>query len=168
MQIIDQFLSNQEFALIANLVTSSKFPWYFQEKCTFNYSKDSYSYFTHVAVNEFQQNSDHAYLFNPVLKKLDINTKSVRRIKCNCYPRTHVIEEQEPHQDYKESHLGAILYLNTNNGFTRLGTKVVESVANRLLIFDPATIHNSSNCTDSTARFNINFNFSIPYTELLG
>ena len=54
----------------------------------------------------------------------------------------------------------AILYLNTNNGYTIFedGTKV-ESVANRLVKFPTGTKHSGTSCTDIHNRMVINFNY---------
>ena len=86
--------------------------------------------------------------------------RSLLRIKGNFYPHTETLREHAPHTDYKFSHTGALYSLNTCDGFTKLydGTKV-DSVANRILIFDASTSHNSSTTTTSAGRFNINFNF---------
>ena len=54
----------------------------------------------------------------------------------------------------------AIYYLNTNNGFTKFenGDKV-NSVANRMVIFDSNLKHTGTSCTDAHARMLINFNY---------
>ena len=64
------------------------------------------------------------------------------------------------HVDYPFPHKGAIFYLNTNNGLTILEDKVeVESIENRLLLFDSSKQHKSTTCTDDKCRINVNFNF---------
>ena len=64
------------------------------------------------------------------------------------------------HIDYNFSHSGAILSLNTCDGYTKLedGTKI-DSVANRILLFDPGEEHASTTTTNVSARFNINMNY---------
>lgn len=54
----------------------------------------------------------------------------------------------------------AILYLNTNNGYTVFedGTRV-ESVENRLLVFDASRLHTGASCTDAESRLVLNMNF---------
>jgi hypothetical protein len=54
----------------------------------------------------------------------------------------------------------SILYLNTNNGYTKFedGTKV-DSIKNRLLTFPTHMRHTSSTCTDENYRINININY---------
>ena len=94
----------------------------------------------------------------PVLNKLDI--KSLIRIKANLFPNSEKIYEHEMHVDYSWTHKAAILYINTCNGYTKLanGTKI-DSVANRVLLFDASKPHCSTTTSDTTARFNINFNY---------
>ena len=76
------------------------------------------------------------------------------------YPSTPVITHHEPHVDLEYEHKGAIFYINTNNGVTVLedGTEI-ESIENRLLLFDSSKKHNSTSCTDAKVRVNINFNY---------
>ena len=82
------------------------------------------------------------------------------RVKCNFYAQTPKIIDHAQHQDYDFENKGAILYLNTCDGYTRLhdGTKI-ENVENRLLLFDPQKPHNSSTTTNAKGRFNININY---------
>ena len=50
--------------------------------------------------------------------------------------------------------------MNTCDGYTKLkdGTKI-DSVANRVLLFDPSKEHCSTTTTNVPARFNININY---------
>ena len=54
----------------------------------------------------------------------------------------------------------SILYLNTNNGYTRFedGTKV-ESVANRMVTFPNQMMHTGTTTTDSEYRLVLNLNY---------
>ena len=76
------------------------------------------------------------------------------------YPNTQEIYEHGKHTDYDFSHKAAILYINTCDGYTKLadGTKI-DSVENRMLLFDASTPHQSTTTSNTTARFNINFNY---------
>ena len=54
----------------------------------------------------------------------------------------------------------AILYLNTNNGYTEFENgQRVESVANRLVVFDSALKHTGTTCTDQKRRIVLNLNY---------
>ena len=76
------------------------------------------------------------------------------------YPNTEKVHEHGEHADYSWKHKTALFSLNTCDGYTKLedGTKI-DSVANRMLLFDASTPHTSSTCTDQPVRVNINFNY---------
>ena len=82
------------------------------------------------------------------------------RAKSNLYGRTQELIHHDNHIDMNFEHRGGILYINSNNGFTVLedGTEI-ESISNRLLLFDPSKPHHSTSCTDVKRRVNINFNY---------
>ena len=54
----------------------------------------------------------------------------------------------------------AIFYINTNDGWTEFenGDKV-ESVENRIVIFDSQTKHTGTTCTNAKVRVLINLNY---------
>ena len=85
---------------------------------------------------------------------------SLDRIKINFYPNTSELHEHDMHRDYAHTHKGALLSLNTCDGYTKLkdGTKI-DSVANRMLVLDSSELHCSTTCTDQPVRLNINFNY---------
>ena len=92
---------------------------------------------------------------NNFLSKKDFIT-----IKANLYHKTEKLIFHKPHLDYDFKHKGAILYLNTCNGYTVLNGGVkIKSVENTLLLFDSSKTHNSTNCTDKKIRVNININY---------
>ena len=80
--------------------------------------------------------------------------------KVNFYPRTDDIVYHKKHTDLPFEHTGALFYLNTNDGLTVLedGTKI-ESIENRILLFDASRPHHSTTTSDQTRRMNINFNY---------
>ena len=54
----------------------------------------------------------------------------------------------------------AILYLNTNNGFTEFDDDTrVDSIENRLVTFDGSVHHSSSTCTDKKNRLVLAINY---------
>jgi hypothetical protein len=160
-EIIDNALPNQHSENIKESLTSSEFPWFYQS----NVSRDSDKkdimqyYFTHTFYNRHNWNSSWGEnILEPILSILE--PKSLIRIKGNFYPRSETEVENNSHIDYPFSHKGAIYYVNSNDGFTILndGTKV-QSIENRILLFDPSLYHNSTHCTNDHGRININFNF---------
>ena len=159
MEIIDNFLNVTDFNNIKNKVINWHFSWFYQQNVSAEDEENEPRslYFTHMFYDKNTINSDHFYVLEPVFKK--INLKALIRVKGNCYPRSDKIVYHKPHTDYKYEHKGLILSLNDCNGYTVIGDKKIESKANRALFFDPSVEHNSTNCTDEKARFNINFNY---------
>ena len=82
------------------------------------------------------------------------------RVKANMNMRTPEIIEHGFHTDGTSSCTAAIYYVNTNDGYTAFedGTKV-ESIANRLVVFNTQTKHTGTTCTNAKFRCVINFNY---------
>ena len=96
-------------------------------------------------------------IMKPILNKL--NVKSLKRIKLNFYPSTEKIIKHEEHEDYPFSHKGALLSLNTCDGGTYLNDNFVNSVENKVLLFNPSQKHSSTTTTKKEGRANISFNY---------
>jgi hypothetical protein len=159
-EVIDNFLPRDEFLKIKDVVMGEDFIWTYTP--TINaFHEDDTCYFTHM-MYLFKGNTYTAtknfQLIGPIL--LRIKPKALIRVKCNLYPKTHTIQNHEPHKDYNYTHKGALFYLNTCDGYTTLedDTKI-ETKENRMLLFDPSTPHSSTSTTNAKARFNINFNY---------
>lgn len=160
IKIIDNFLKPKLFDTIySNVVMSYHHNWRFAEALNANHTLDDNEFYFESLI--YQEGTIYLsnYQFFESFWTL-LNIKELLRIKANCYPSKENLVEHAPHFDYPFDHNGAILYLNTCDGYTKLhdGTKV-ESVKNRLLLFNAGLRHQSTNCTNAKARFNINFNF---------
>ena len=161
VKIIDYFLPKDEFEIINKFIFSDDFPWFFVGTINEEYEKkDLESYFVH---HIFDRNVGYSKYANPFRKLLvSLNAKSFIRVKANMYLRTHNLDVHKAHIDYPYKHKAAIFYVNTNNGKTILHDKYgteVDSVANRLLIFDAHKKHSSTSTTDTKCRVNINLNY---------
>lgn len=171
-EIIDNFLSEEEFYTFKNLIVYSKeFPFYISDivafpKNTIEASKENRywdSYIAHTVYDNDVPHSDSYNLFSNIFikkfKEMGI-FKSLLRIKVNYYPATEEVKEHHQHVDADYESYGAVYSLNTCDGFTRLydGTKI-ESIQNRIVFFDSSKPHNSSTTSNSKGRYNINFNF---------
>tara|TARA_B100000287_G_C20388467_1_gene684571 strand:+ start:52 stop:402 length:351 start_codon:yes stop_codon:yes gene_type:complete len=106
---------------------------------------------------------DTLELLFPFFQK--IQPVALIKIKANLNMPTENIIEHGYHNDIQDGlHLDfiktAVYYLNTNNGYTKFedGTKV-ESVQNRLVVFDNKMKHTGTTCTDKPFRMVINFNY---------
>lgn len=152
-EVFDDFLSEEEYLKIKNSILNSEFSWNLTPNVSNlqeNLKITSSYYFTHLF--------ESYEIFDVLLKKL--SPAKIIRIKANLYPSTENIERHNNHIDYDYENIGAIYYLNTNNGLTILEDIVeVESVRNRLLLFDGSKIHCSTTCSDDKCRVNVNMNF---------
>ena len=158
IKIIDNLLSKKELELIKTIMMRNQnMPWYYSDFIATTRLDDPMYYFTHFFFLKYEK-SDWFYIIEPILNKID--HKVLIMSKANMYPSTPVITHHDPHVDLSYEHKGAIFYVNTNNGVTVLedGTEI-ESIENRLLLFDPSKKHNSTSCTDAKVRVNINFNY---------
>lgn len=158
-EIIDNFLPQEDFLKIKNHILNPNFSWTFAPIVSNdkeNLPTTSSYYFAHQFWNGFHTEIE-TQIFAPILN--EINCRSLIRIKANLYPSTESIYHHMDHVDYDFPHRGAIFYLNTNNGFTVVDSKEIESIENRLLLFDPTVPHHSTTCTDKKCRINVNFNF---------
>ena len=90
----------------------------------------------------------------------DHNLDLMVRIKVNMEPKTAEPIESCLHTDTNQYNKTAIYYVNTNNGYTRFkdGTKV-DSIANRIVIFDAQTEHGGVTQTDEQVRVVVNINY---------
>jgi len=158
-KIVDDYLPIDQYQNIADeIVKNNNFPLYVLNGVSGFGKADGY-YFMHLMYDNGEPRSNKLPLISPFLNKME--WFAIRRIKVNFYPTTKEIQKHGWHVDYKFPHKGAIYYLNTNDGKTILedGTEI-DSVANRMLFFDPSIKHRSTTCTnDSHGRYNINFNF---------
>jgi hypothetical protein len=158
-EVIDNYLSQENFERIRNVMMGADFPWFYNPNVTFaGKSFDKTMYFTHNFYKNYLVNSNFYDLLLPLISKID--PKAMIRVKGNMYPNVGSLLRHERHVDYDFKHKGAIYYLNTNNGHTVLedGTKI-DSVENRILLFDAFKKHNSTHCTDQKVRVNININY---------
>ena len=159
-KIVDNALPNDYFEKLQSIIMGDSFPWFYASSVAIKGQTDPHFYFTHTF---YKNQRPWSQYFDELLPLLDgdvLDIKAMIRIKANCYPQTHELISHGVHTDMKFKHKGAILYINKNNGFTVLhdGTKI-ESIPNRILIFDSSLPHNSTTCTDAKCRFNINMNY---------
>ena len=164
-KVIDNFLDKECFdslvALFTNKVKTEKqkLSWYFiTDISDYNVVEDNLFYMMHTFYESNMPTSFHYNTLIPLLEKLKV--ECLIRIKSNLYPNTEILHEHPMHADLPYSHSAAILSLNTCDGYTKLkdGTKI-DSVANRILFFDPSEEHCSTTTTNDLARFNININY---------
>jgi hypothetical protein len=155
--VVDNFLPSDYFENLVSLVSNNDFHWFFSGTIA-DKTDNSDCYFAHTVYINHRINSNLFDHLQPLLQK--INVKALLRIRVLQYIKQNEITEHKPHVDFIFPHQAFILYLNTNDGFTRLDNGVrVESVQNRALFFDGSTNHNSTNCTSSNRRLVLTVNY---------
>ena len=161
-EVIDNFLPSDVFTELQEQLLS----------CNFNEPKPLWQYVPSITQNDknwrvfnlvhlVYDNTIISPLYNNIAPHIEsLNIKALMRIKINMYPNTQETYEHEMHTDFPFPHITALLSINTCNGYTKLedGTKI-DSIENRMLIFDGSTSHCSTTCTDQPVRVNINFNY---------
>ena len=169
MKVVDNFLPSIEFDMLQQTLLSQNFDWYFNDGVV-GPSDEQYQ-FVHQFYKQTTQDdiggptSKYANIFIPVLGTL--RSTGLVRIKANLNPKTPEHEYGGFHTDFESDHAStAVYYINTNNGWTEFedGTKV-ESVENRMVIFDCHMKHTGVTCTDEKRRVVVNFNYYSTWSD---
>ena len=156
-KVVDNFLPKKTFKELKKVILNREFPWFYNPTTSGPTIKDGYC-FTHLFYWHKVGESKYFNIIKPIINK--INPEFILRVKANFYPRSFQIQEHGVHTDFPFKHSGFIIYINSNDGFTRLydGT-TIETIENRALFFDSSIPHNSTTCTNADGRININFNY---------
>ena len=165
MRVIDNFIHTDQFQHIQNVMLGQDLPWFYNDGIVGPDDPPGSFQFTHTiycahGVSPFPVKviqSNWLPLIGPVVNQLG---GKGWRFKANMGPRTTEITRNKFHRDFLNI-TTAVYYINTNNGWTEFenGDKV-ESVANRIVIFDSNTMHTGTTCTDEKVRVLINFNYA--------
>ena len=165
MKVIDNFLSIPDFDKLTRFMLGRDFQWYLRPTIANNRQGIDQYQFVHTFFNiGHPHRNDWSPLLYPVLDKL--KAKYIFRIKANLRPRTDNAVLSDYHVDMSLNQQTAILYLNTNNGYTKFQDNTfddVHSVANRLVTFYGGLKHAGTSCTDENTRIVLNINY-IPTT----
>lgn len=161
-KVIDNFLPYMDAKnLHFNLLEDPNFPWFLVNGVLVE--KDTYYKYDFQFVHSFlYENGLTSSFYNYVSSLiLALNPKKVYRIKANLNPIADSIFEHGYHVDFPNLNIKtAVYYVNSNNGYTKFKNgDIVESVANRILIFDSQMQHTGSTCTDKNYRCVININY---------
>jgi len=166
IQVIDNFLNEEHFEGLKKIF-EQHIPWNFSDILAEDQlicdQKYNYQY-VHTVYYKQEPVSRYFDDIIPFLTKL--HARALVRCKVNSICREEEIVVHGFHTDiiYPEEHSTgldgmktAILYLNTNNGYTyfKEGTKV-ESVANSCVVFPAHYKHSGTTCTDVHRRLAIN------------
>ncbi len=154
MEIIDNFLEEEQFEVLQRIVLSTYFPWNYMGRESYETDTDTFQ-FQHTFYREEDSPSDYSAIIEPILQELG---GTLIRAKAVLTPKTENPRNSGFHIDYPNM-ITATYYINDNNGYTefRDGSRV-ESISNRMLIFDSNLEHAGVTCTDEKRRVLINFN----------
>ena len=185
-EIIDNALDVESFDNLQAWISSNTFPWYHYENVAYDEDKESHRIHQYedkerlnlikAPLTKSQKDYNFALghmiyndgkmwcgqetwdIISPLLRLAKV--EELIRAKVNYYPKTSEIVHHKDHTDWRFEHKGALFYLNDCDGLTVLedGTEV-ESVANRLLLFDSSKPHHSTTTTNADRRLNINLNY---------
>ena len=162
MKVIDNFLSDDAFAqLTQDIGVGSNMPWYPLQYVT--KPNDGSFQLTHMFYADNKPQSNWFNCLDIFLTK--ISPASLLRIKSNLLTQRFHHVEHEMHIDMgaigsSKVWTTGIFYMNTNNGYTKFEDETkVESVENRMVIFDSDKPHCSVAQTDTPYRMVINFNW---------
>ena len=165
MKVIDNFIHPEQFQHIHNVMLGSEFTWNYNDGIVGSDDPPGTFQFTHTFFSAHGVTPDpDRVIKSPWLSILDPVVRQLGgsgwRIKANMGTRTTEIRRNKFHIDFPNI-TTAVYFINTNNGWTEFnnGDKV-ESVANRIVIFDSNTLHTGSTCTDEKVRVLINFNYA--------
>ena len=165
IEIYDNYLPGDYFNYLKEmlLTNNSNFSWNYSDFIVNENNNDINEFqFVHIF---YHHNTPVSPFFNEmtmIFQKL--NPLTLINVKGNLLPRTTNNIEHGMHIDVVGSNCQnlrtAILYVNTNNGYTLFedGTKI-NSVENRMVIFPTHMRHTGATCTDEKIRVVINFNF---------
>lgn len=161
-KVVDNFLENDVFKELQNIMLGDNFPWYYNDYVTREEDVNGIKEYqlTHVFFKDNEINSGFFNILDSVFDAIDPNI--LLRVKANLVPHTEKIFEHDWHVDLPGTKCKtAILYLNSNNGYTLFkdSDEKIDSVENRFVSFDSDMEHRGSTCTDSKVRAVINFNY---------
>ena len=158
MKIIDNFLPEDEFKSIQSFMMGGEFRWFYVDGRAF--VDDGSFHMTHMFFQpEVGSNSEHLNMWNTFMNK--VGAKKCERIKANLTFKTPTIETAPFHTDFADMKT-ATFYISTNNGYTEFENGVrVNSVANRVCIFDSNLFHRGTTHSEGDhQRVVVNFNYA--------
>lgn len=156
-EIIDNFLPEEVYKTVNEVMLGQEMDWNFNRGV--NRPNDGFYQFTHVFYSNHQPVSRFYPLIQPIIDQ--INPVAIVRIKANMHIQQPEKIQHGFHYDV-DNCITAIYYVNTNNGKTVFENGMeVDSVGNRLFVFDSNEEHTGTTSTDTLQRCVINFNYFV-------
>tara|TARA_B100001996_G_scaffold359544_1_gene324860 strand:+ start:44 stop:631 length:588 start_codon:yes stop_codon:yes gene_type:complete len=169
VEIVDNFLTEPYLKHLQSIFFNQSFPWcyspfvgeYPEASNLKKQETNNHLYFIHKIYDNLRPIEDSFQTFDQFLPILEaLKVRSLVRIRALLYVNQTVLIKHETHKDAQYPIKAALLYLNDSNGYTGFedGTKV-DSVCNRVALFDGSLDHHSTTCTDAKERLVININY---------
>jgi hypothetical protein len=156
-EIIDNFLPKEVYETVNEVMLGREMDWNFIRGV--NTPDDGFHQFTHVFYTNYQPVSRFYSLVEPIINQ--IHPVSIVRVKANMHIQQPELIRHGFHHDV-DNCVTSIYYVNTNNGKTVFENGMeVDSVGNRLLVFDSNEEHTGTTSTDTLQRCVINFNYFV-------
>jgi len=164
MKIIDNFLLEDYFKELQNLVYSNTFPWFFQKQTT-TYEDDNNFMFTHTLIENQKINSNYFPKFEPIkyFIKQHNNFDKFLRIKANLYTNQGKKIKHKKHHDWTDANNKphkdvkiCILNFTSCNGVTVIKDKKVQSKENQMIFFGNIEEHYGITQDDKDSRIILN------------
>lgn len=161
IEIKENFLEDNDLKDLKDVVLDPTFPWALNHGVS--RMGDGHIQFTHTIYRDNEFKSTWTLGGLDIFKE-KLGIVSLVRAKINLIPRAPEVIEHEAHIDIPNAPANlktAILYLNTNNGYTKFETgEKVASKENTMVIFDAKTKHSgSTNNCDAPYRVVFNLNY---------
>ena len=167
-EVIDDFLDESQFKYIEHSFLGDTFPWYYSPAINVDSELAAEPKYDYQLYNTLYAAPNHTSeqfrLINSVIEK--IKPRILLRAKANFAPANDRIIEHGMHQDIQvgkdllDMCTTAVLYLNSNNGYTKFDNgDTVESVRNRLVSFPSKMFHTGTTCTNEKCRIVLNLNY---------
>jgi hypothetical protein len=152
-KVIDDFLDLEDLESIKSVILNKNFLWEIRE------CEEGNNLF--LELSHYSNNRPLSEFYNdliPIMKKIEV--LGLVEIKSNMYFKNTYLQSFKKQKKHDFSVGTAIYYLNSNDGYTLLqdGSKI-ESRENRIVLFEETTFYYETNCTNSTCRANITFNY---------
>jgi len=156
-RVFNNYIKQDNFNALQELLLSDKIAWYHQENMTVNdNSFMSHGFFHENAI----QSNFYVPGIVPILEQMKID--AVINIRANLTYSYKKVVKSQWHCDVSggEQALTSILYINDNNGYTEFITgEKVQAKANRMVVFPSTLEHRMLGASDIPNRIVINFNF---------
>jgi hypothetical protein len=151
------FLEKDFFNYLQKTLLSNEFSWYYSTSQVKD-KKDGYYFFHNFYCDDRINSGSYNSLIIPILNKLNI--KKLINIRANLVLKKDKQFSSDLHIDHDFEHTTAILYINTNNGYTELEKDIkIPCEENKMLIFNGKILHKAVSQTDEDRRIVINFNY---------